>query len=397
MNSAWLSRAPVVAAVAAIAAVAAYVAFNTEWETVTVPAPLGDEAQNNPFYAAEKLARSLGARPEHRYDLRSLDESTDVLVLHNWHWQLLEERRELIEAWVEAGGHLVVDNTLDDADGIFQQWSGVNWIEPDSDAEDEEGIEERSPRQQAWFEYGDTCGVLSEVDSEGYVLENARTYSVCTIDKSAALDTDFTLEWGIADAEYLQAVRVNIGDGSVTVLNLMPFGNRNFTNVDHGRLFVAATQLKRGTHIVFLSESAHPSLLNLIWMYGAPVVVLTLIALAATLWRISVRFGPLAPEPHRARRSLADQIRGTGRFAIRLGDGRALHVAAVRALEEAARRKIAHYDKLPQPNRIAAIVAATRLDADALANAINQTGPRRTADLVRTIALLENARRKLLR
>jgi hypothetical protein len=394
MKSPWPLRALVIAVFAAIAA---YIAFKTEWMTTTVPAPLSGEARTNPFYAAEKFSRTLGAFPEHRAALGTLDDTADVLVLNNWHWHLIEERRVHIETWVESGGHLVVDNTLYD-DGTFQEWSGVNWTWPeDADEEpDADDAEDSFERQRALLEPDEACDVLSEVDSEGYILENARTYSVCTIDSAAALETENPIAWGIADPEYLHAVRVSVGNGSVTVLNLSPFGNRDLTQVDHGRLFVAATQLQRGTRIVFLSESEHPSLLSLIWTYGAPVVALALIALAATLWRISVRFGPLAAEPHRARRSLADQIRGTGRFAIRLGDGRALQGAAARALQEAARRRIAGYDALAQPERIAAIAAATGLDAEALASAINHSGPGRTADLAHTIALLENARRRLL-
>ena len=131
-------------------------------------------------------------------------------------------------------------------------------------------------------------------------------------------------------------------------------------------------------------------------MYGAPVVVLFFIMLAALLWRGGVRFGPLSAAAERARRSIAEQIRGTGQFTIRLGGGKALHAASVRALHEAARRRIVGYASSAHAERVAAIAQVTGMDAEALEQAINHGGARRAADLAQTIATLETARRKIL-
>ena len=72
----------------------------------------------------------------------------------------------------------------------------------------------------------------------------------------------------------------------------------------------------------FLSEEEHSSILALMWYLGWPVVLLALALIALALWRNSVRFGPLVAVPEQARRSLAEQIRGTGLFVIRFGGGR---------------------------------------------------------------------------
>src|SRR6185503_10625564 len=105
------------------------------------------------------------------------------------------------------------------------------------------------------------------------------------------------------------------------------------------------------------------------------------------LWRGGVRFGPLAAPAPTARRSLAEQIRGTGRFALHHGGSEALHAASVRALDEAARRRVAGYAALP---------AKARTDADALAAAVYNPRARRPHDVRNTIALLETARRRLI-
>ncbi len=393
MNTRWLLRALIAAVIVGLIV---YVARKTYWEEVMLPTPLRGEAVTNPFYAAMRLSTELGAIPERRTQLGTLDSSIDVLVLSQWHWNLIEQRRVDIEAWVERGGRLLIDHTLID-DYAFSRWSGIDWRFP-FEAEDVEYAEDIETDMSAATAERDAqlCGVLEEVDAGGNALPQARIFSVCTIDRHSRLDSESALEWGLAIDEALQAARVRVGDGSVTVLNMRPFGNRDFIEVDHGELFVAATQLRHGTRIAFLSEAEHASLLALIWRYGAPVVVLIALVLAALLWRAAIRFGPLMPASETARRSLADQIRGTGRFAIRLGDGKALHAATLRALQEAAHRRIPGYGALPHAERSTAIATASGLDAQLLASAINHTAPRRTHELAQTIELLENARRKIL-
>lgn len=401
-------------------ALVAYIASNTHWEDITVPAPLRGEAVTNPFYAAEKFSTALGATTERRQTLGTLTDDVDVLVLSGWHWDLIEGRRQEIKRWVEAGGRLFVDNSLL-GDEDFGNWSGIGWDYPrtddeaDEDSEDTEESEDNEdasvdePEQQTEeqapvfeddmdIEPGrlSVCGKLKEVDDEGDVLPEGRQLSVCNVDASSFLGTDEPVTWGFAHEGNLQAARVYVGRGSVTVLNARPFGNRDLTAEDHGKLFVAATSLRRGERIAFLSETEQMSLLGLIWLHGAPVVMLFIALIAALLWRGGVRFGPLAAATDIARRSLAEQIRGTGQFAIRLGDGKALHVAAIRALHEAARKRIARYDSLPPDERIAAIAKASGLDYEPLAAAINHTGARRSTDLAHTIALLETARRGIL-
>ena len=129
--------------------------------------------------------------------------------------------------------------------------------------------------------------------------------------------------------------------------------------------------MRRGDDVHFISEDDHPSLLALLWQYGAPVVMLSLTLVALVLWRGGVRFGPLAAAPDAARRSLAEQIRGTGQFALRHGGGNSLHAASVRALDEAAQTPDSELRAVcPPSERAAALARLTGLDRDALAAAV---------------------------
>jgi hypothetical protein len=374
-----------------------YIARNTYWDDVTLPSPLRGEAVTNPFYAAEKFATELGAITEKRQTLGRLPEGSAVVVLSNWHWDLIENRRAQLERWVAAGGRLVMDQTLIGGEERFGQWAGIHREYPDYDDDESEDGESDAQEPVADIEDDEpdtTCASLHVVVNDTIPNPND-TLGVCTLDGYSYLVTERPVLWGLRDEQdTLQAVRVAVGRGSVTWINAIPFGNREF--IDHGELFVKATQLHRGDGIVLISEREHPSLLSLIWTYGAPAVVLALLTVASLLWRGSVRFGPLGAPSDTARRSLAEQIRGTGRFTIRLGGGKALQAAAVRSLFEAASRRIAGYASLSHADRIAAIAKSSGVETDALANAVNHTGARRPAELARAVELIENARRKLL-
>jgi len=191
-------------------------------------------------------------------------------------------------------------------------------------------------------------------------------------------------------------MRVQVSRGSVSVINATTLRSRHLFDGDHGWLFVTSSQLRRGDDMHFLSEDAQPSLLVLLWQRGGPVVVLTLALISLVLWRVGVRFGPLAAAQPAARRSLAEQIRGTGQFALRQGGGDALLAAALRALDEAAQRRIPGYARLSTKERASALARLTGFDLQALAAAIHRARLRRSHELRSTVALLEAARRQTL-
>jgi hypothetical protein len=205
------------------------------------------------------------------------------------------------------------------------------------------------------------------------------------------------LEWGLRDRDSnLEGARVRVGRGSVTVLTGAPFSGRVLLSGENGRLFVATTQLRRGDVIYFFSESDQASLLELAVRFGWPVLCLIGVALALAIWRGSVRFGPMAPPIESARRSLAEQIRGTGQFTMRIGSAGALHAATARALNEAAARYINAYEVLSGADRMQALATATGYEASSLAAALHNCGSGRSEHLRADLELLEAARRRIL-
>ena len=367
--------------VGALVAIGIWVARNTYWTDVQVPTPPKGEALTNPFYAAQRFVENLGARSAWHRTL-TIPPSTSIIILSSWQWNLTETRRVTLERWVESGGRLIVDRGLTGGRSEFEQWSTIvhTQKQPDEGA----AIAPQIPHP---------CDRFREEHS-GVPTEGRQRW-LCDFDATSTLTTTRTPAWTLRNADGAQVMRVEVGKGSVTVINSKPFAERSLFDGDHGWLLVAATGLRRGDEIHFFSEESHPSLLTLVWRSGGPIVVLVLVSMALALWRGSVRLGPLAPAPERARRSLAEQIRGTGRFALRCGDGDALHSACVRALEEAAGRHIAGYVRMSPRERATSVARLTGVGQDALSEAIHHPGVRRSFELHQTIDLLESTRRAL--
>jgi len=118
--------------------------------------------------------------------------------------------------------------------------------------------------------------------------------------------------------------------------------------------------------------------------------------IALALWRGGMRFGPLVAPSERARRSLAEQVLGTGRFAVRVGGGAALVGAARRALHEAASRRIVGYERLAVAAQAEAVAGLAHVDGAALAAALEVEQSARPLELRAKLALLETARRELV-
>jgi hypothetical protein len=366
-----------------LATLAWWVASNTFWDTEQIPTPLQGEAARDPFHAARLFVRQLGATPVGG-QLLDTGNARDVIVLSRWNWNISTPRRLQLQRWVESGGRLVVDESLRTSGSDFERWSGLRleYVEPEQPEQDAEA--ERAP-----------CIQLRQVGESPLRDEPTSTYHLCNFDERDVIRADRLVAWGLRGEHGLNAARLPVGQGSVTLVRGQPFTGEQMLRGNHPGILVAAAQLRGGDRVHFLVESRHPSLLALTWMYGAPVVAMAAALLALALWRNGTRFGsPLGLAPT-ARRSLAEQIRGTGQFALRFGGGMALQRATRRALLEAAAARIPGFAALPEAARIGAIAGVARVDETRLASALDASA-RPGRELLTSIALLESTRRAIL-
>jgi hypothetical protein len=368
-----------------------WIGANTTWEPTEVPTPRRGEARTNPFYTAGRFAEALGARTDWRHTLGDTPADA-VIVASSFHWDLIPSRQRALERWVENGGRLVVDDRFL-ATEAFLKWSGIRRKFPEPDDEDDEDDEDDDSAADLESAEAERCQMVS-----GGGSGTRERYRLCDYFSRITLRTTEPVLWSLSDDEGMQAIRVGKGRGTVTMINADPFATGNLLDrdSDHARLFVAATMLRERDVVHFISENERPSLLALIWRHGAPVVWLAAAWLGVVLWRGGGRLGPQAPDPEPARRSLAEQIRGTAHFALRLGGGEALYAATLRAFNAAAGTRIPAFTTLDTEARAAAVARLTRFDAAALAGAMTTVDFRRGAALRGAIALLEAARRQLL-
>jgi len=426
----WLRVIVGVLVVAFIAWIGSQLTFKEE----KIPLPLHGEAARNPFYGAIRLSQELGAEAAWER-VFTTPSSNSVILLSSWNWSLSGSRRERIEHWVEAGGRLVVDKSLVGDLDEFERWSGIGELKEkpekekrhdkktadekvDEDEVPEDGAAAESDEEPATDETAAESDEASAEDSSdqqgddenedflsrlrgrycGPLVEDGtqRNITVCGVDHSRSLTTSRKILWALRSGRKIEAIRTQVGRGSVTAVNADPFGYRDFLDGDHPTLFVRMAQLHRGDQIMFLTEQDHASLMRLMWRFGAPAVLLLFAAVALGLWRAGMRFGPPVAATESARRSLAEQIRGTGQFALRFGGGRSLHAATLRALRNAAIHRFPGYDEMASEARIEAVAKTTGIGAGELGPAMNFLGERSPHELREAIAVLESARRRLL-
>lgn len=424
-----------VIAIAGLYLIGNWIASNTQWVEHTLPMPLKGAAARNPFYASQRFAEQLGATTS--WDRIFTEPPADaVIVLSTWQWSLSTNRRLALERWVERGGRLVVDRALFGGVEDFEKWSGIAWkyVVPEEDEEEEEAAEgkegvegtseeapdgeaagqdaaaaeggadeEATDHDEADKNKDDASGTpcreaVEERDGAPVSSQRALNRMICTGGGFGTLVTGKPAWWGLRDKRGLQVLRVQVGQGSVTVINGMPFRSRALFEGDHAWLLTAATQMTRGDEIHFLSQEDHPGLLAIAWMRGWPVIIFGGVLIALLLWRGAIRFGPLQSPPALARRSLAEQIRGTGQFVVRGGGAPALHAAMVRAFEEAVRKHVKGYGGLTGESRTSALAAAVgdRGRAEAIAAALDDGAGTDASDSRRTLAKIEAARRHVM-
>ena len=379
--------------VTGIGALVAWIANNTYWEDVDTRGRLHGEALTNPFYGAQHLAELLGAHAATRHDTLVMPPTRAVIVVGQWNWNLVAASRQRLESWVNAGGRLVVSRTML-ADQSLDAWTGITQIR----------LHRIRATPNKSCGSGTPCSIVQLTAYKDGDESPNRGFAVCNIEESSYLETSRKAPWRLDDPHgHAQTLRIPIGLGSVTVVNAAPFVYERLLCGDNGRLFVATAQLHTGDQVEFLTEGESESLLRFVWDYGWPAVLLVVFAIALWLWKSSVRFGPLEATPDRARRSLAEQIRGTGQFTLRFGGGQALYSATARALEEAAIRHVPGYEHLQAQERVATLATLTGIDSGELSAALHNGPSGRSShsradlhEVRKTITVLEAVRRRLL-
>ncbi len=435
MRSAWVLRA---ITVAVLAALVGWIVHNTSWVEIEERIPDRGAAATNARYALEKIAAAAGTTVVHRTALEPMPPAGATLFLDSTSWNLFPERDLHLKAWVEAGGHLVLFPRAVEEDEL--RWIPLRLIAPakarqaappasvgaapEDDEGDDDATQGAPPPPSPQTRSSRTappllppaadpglpvCETLTELPGSTPAFEPGRAYRRCltSAQRRTCVRPD-TLRaigvqpaWGLANADRSFALRVPVGRGQVTgVAECLPINNHAVPIGDHALIDAAVLDLRPGAPLWIVDDEAAEPLRAWLWHNARAPVLLGLTAVALAVWRLMVRFGPREAPAARNRRSMGEQVRGTGEF-IAGTEPQALHAATRRAFDDIARTRIAEYAQRTDPERIDALAAllapAVPVDRAALLSALHPGARSTKAQWLSAIATVEQVRRALAR
>ena len=407
-----------------------WVVWHTRWEEVEIDDPAHGLAATDEYYSLRHVIESAGATLEARTTLEPMPPAGATLLLQSSLWDIFPERDARLKAWVEAGGHLVVTGWKANSDDL--RWVPLSFVQPHrrakaheaaaSDADDEDDDDsdddEQAPATRKKPPSTDgqkklqnlldpklpwrDCADFEETAATSEpAFEPGRVYRGCTFAGPLRPLNHVVPTWQLTSVRGTLAMRVAVGRGSVTGVSTQQLvtDNHGLLHGDNGLIAAAILQAAPGRAIWIIGDEAREPLLEWLWHEARTPFLLAVAAIGLALWRLMVRLGPREAVPPQARRSMGEQVRGTGQF-IAGSDSRALHAATRKAFEDAARKRVEGWNELDDSARIAALAASLQppnfLDQAALLASLNIGGGATPAQILTAIAVLEQARRALL-
>ena len=284
-----------------------------------------------------------------------------------------EEQMTALKDWVKRGGRLVV--ALDEAPSLdpVLSWLGIRV----------QGDREKDPDKLTETE-------TLDMDSRSGPAPIEAPKAPRLVDSRK--ESNFSV--GSPAGKFL--LRFFHGEGRVIVLSDASFlTNDHIGRKGHARAawaIVNAQTPPKGVWIVVHEDM--PTLLGLLTHYAPAALVSGLLLLTGWLWLAGSRFGPIAPDPSRNRRSLLEHIEATGDLLLRIGRGEDLAQAARAAVLRRVELREPETAKLPSTALVQRLAVVARLSPKRVDAALNGaiTGP---ADLVTTVQTLETVRRSL--
>ena len=357
--------------------------FFTTHEKVTKNEFIGyqGEARFNHFLTAELLLTELGFEADARASLTPSDwlpTSSDTLVSRLSPAIAIGTERELLAAWIDSGGHLILLPAKQKSritEG-FLAYLGFRFVEVEADGSEDEGDENLDDNEPESYDY------IVDLESTKFRIE---------AHEEEVFGATLSDEMGIV------AARREWGSGYVTVIaNPGYFSNYSINEHDHARLLLDAVagHVKPGM-IWFIYDSTFPSLWQVIWAKAPYSVISLTIALALWLWSISPMFGPAIAPESMVRRSIIEHIRAAGHFVWRCHGARILAASSTAAIMHEAESRHPGISRLPMEGQARQIAKITGLPAQEILDVlVNQDEPRHR-EFTHNMQALQGIRKEL--
>ncbi|MFI5314808.1 MAG: DUF4350 domain-containing protein [Myxococcota bacterium] len=422
----------------ALAAVAVTLFFATcEKQQVELPRGYAGEAARNRYLAAEILLDRMGMPAKSFGDvgaLASLPSETGTLIVPTPRRSLDAATSARLLDWVDRGGHLVVltwelwDDPKRNPDPILDSVGVHQFLNRDDsgggeDAPPPEGAAPSRPSdapdpEASPDDEGDgngngdaDAGDDADGDANGDDADAPDVAEADFPDRDTPLEVRFDPRFRLdMDDPESDSILLEIGDdagshwltlrhgkGLITGLSDDYFMTQpEIGDLDHAELVYRMSRL--GGHrgpVWFVYGDQHPSVLQLVARHGWMVAASALALLLLWLWSASRRFGPLTPEPARARRELMEHVRAAGLLQWRRGGGGALLAATRDAVLARMRERHPGFESLAPDDQVRRLETLSGLPRERLADALAFQAESDPGRFAAKIAILEKLRRSL--
>jgi hypothetical protein len=393
-------RLTTAAILAVLIALGCWVAFNTYWTEVSVTSPPQGEAATNRFYTLEHLLRGVGVRAEEIPILRAPAQRNDVLLANQNSWDVVHGSLASVQQWVRNGGRMVVTTYLLRSSVALQTWSGITLALHDDNnpAKKTSGDQKKLEIARVVpYRVGPSDSDCEVMNVQHAGIDTAETRAICGVPTEFSFSSKNTPAWSLSTGTGMHMLRVDIGSGSLTVIDSAFIDNQaDILRKDNALSFIEGSLLAKGDRLLIFNPTSAEPLLRMIWRLAAPAVVCFALAATLLIARHLPRFGPSLPVPADARRSLAEQLRANARFAWRTGNLKALRKVVLRALERSAEQRIPGYGSLTPRRRAEEIGKRAGVEPATLNSAMTEDAAGEAKVQRAAIALLEQARRALI-
>lgn len=351
--------------------------------TEQLPLPPKGEAAYNPLYALKLSLRAQGLEASSYSNLNLAElvlRDGDTVLLFTRPEALTEAQAQRLLSWVARGGHLIMPGPesagaagpLADALGLKASHYEAEDEESEPDKELPSDCTHIAPRPGVHADDLRLCGPRFVASSDEFVMSDGDAQRGYRFARAA---------WGL---------------GAVTVSDLSFLDNRRLNTAVARELafqLLAPRLGKGGFHLVYSADV--PSLWRLLLLYGWPVLLPLLLALAAWLvWR-GQRFGPLLPLPAAHRRALLEHVQAAGEFAFRRGRGMALHTSVLTLFKQRLLRRDPALAALDGEALVQALSERLSMDAQRIRQALKPLGMQRPDVFQQSISTLLQMRNRL--
>lgn len=403
------------------------------------------EASTNPYLAMRRVLNEMGAKTvivERSSDLDAIPKASVLMLGDRRLARMTTKRVANMVAWVQAGGHLIVeaeqpklDDPLLEAFGLGHiglKWTGAGFKEaapkiqkPDDEKnEDDTGVDvENLPTDQS-NGGGKKNSNSVAANALKFLLPKHELTEVTYADganftvgftpyQNLVIKTPRNEALMISDKAGLRMVQFSEGRGRVTAVSNFDFMTyRKLAEHDHAEFLwhvvnasslepdradsVAATKAaKEIVPVIMLAlRNNDGGLWKWIGQYAWMVVIAFLALLLMWLLRIISRFGPLPAIAPPMRLSLAEHIRAMGRYVGRHRGWASLITASRERFMVQLSRKHPALLRLERAEQIASLEALTQIGHARIQRALyetvtDQTDRRTFTELIRTLKALE--------